>query len=230
MKRILYILLGIFSLTACQQHELPEQEGCVLELDIVCAHVPVAATRAIDADLAVTILDDRGQEYLSYSTGEVPNKIVLRPGLFNVRVYTDNQSTWHMANEGKGEGCYYASQLVQMEADHTTRLTMDVPMTNYAVGVDLPDLFDELFTTYQLMLKSGNREVVIRDGERTYFNVADGGFSYTLNATNVDGSSYNHPPVQFTNIENGKCYLLKYDYGFSTEPNAISIEIINDSR
>lgn len=230
MKRILYILLGVFTFTACQQNESPNHEDCVLELTIARDGVPVIATRAIDSDLAITILDDKGQEYLSYSAGEVPDKIVLNPGLFAIRAYTDNQATWHTANNGKGEGCYYASQLVQMEADHTTRLTLSVPMTNYAVGVEFPDLFDDLFTSYQLTIKSGSREVIIRNGEKAYFSVADGGFTYTLSVTNIDGSSYERPPTQVTNVENGKCYLLKYNYGFDTEPNAISVEIANDFK
>ena len=213
MKRILYILLSVFALSACQQHELPEHEECVLELDIVCAHVPVIATRAIDADLAVSILDDKGQEYSHYAAGEVPDKIVLKPGLFAVRVYTDNQTTWHTANNGKGEGCYYASQLVQMEADRATRLTMDVPMTNYAVGVELPELFDELFSSYQFTLKNGGREVVIRDGEEAYFSVADGGFTYALSAVNADGVSNAHDPIEIASVQSGKKYLISYDYG-----------------
>lgn len=213
MKRILYILLGVFSLTACQQHELPEHEGCVLELDIVCAHVPTVTTRAIDADLTVIILDDKGKEYLRYSAGEVPDRIVLEPGLFAVRVYTDNQTTWHTANNGKGEGCYYASQLVQMEADRATRLTMSVPMTNYAVGVELPDLFDELFSSYQLTLRSGNREVVILEGEEAYFSVSDGGFTYALSTVNADDVSNTHEPVEVTAVQSGKKYLISYNYG-----------------
>ena len=213
MKRILYILLSVFALSACQQHELPEHEECVLELDIVCAHVPVIATRAIDADLAVSILDDKGQEYSHYAAGEVPDKIVLKPGLFAVRVYTDNQTTWHTANNGKGEGCYYASQLVQMEADRATRLTMAVPMTNYAVGLELPELFDELFSSYQFTLKNGGREVVIRDGEEAYFSVADGGFTYALSAVNADGVSNAHAPIEITSVQSGKKYLICYDYG-----------------
>ena len=213
MKRILYILLGIFTLSACQQHDLSGNEECVLELTIVCADVSVVDTRAIDADLAVTILDDKGQEYLRYSAGEVPNKIVLEPGLFAVRAYTDNQTTWHTANNGKGEGCYYASQLVQMEADRATRLTMAVPMTNYAVGLELPELFDELFTSYQFTLKNGAREVVLRDGEEAYFSVPDGGFTYALSAVNADGVSNAHDPIEIASVQSGKKYLISYDYG-----------------
>lgn len=213
MKRILYILLGIFTLSACQQHDLSGNEECVLELTIVCADVSVVDTRAIDADLAVTILDDKGQEYLRYSAGEVPNKIVLEPGLFAVRAYTDNQTTWHTANNGKGEGCYYASQLVQMEADRATRLTMAVPMTNYAVGLELPELFDELFTSYQFTLKNGSREVVLRDGEEAYFSVPDGGFTYALSAVNADGVSNAHDPIEIASVQSGKKYLISYDYG-----------------
>ncbi len=220
MKRILYILLGVITLSACQQYVQHGQEECILELSVARADMPVVATRAIDEDLAITIFDDKGNEFLSYPAGEVPSKIIMKPGLFAVRAYTDNQNTWHTANDGKGEGCYYASQLVQMEADYQTRLTMSVPMTNYAVGVELPDLFDELFTSYQLALKSGSRETIIREGEKAYFSVADGGFTYTLSATNTDGVTYSYSPKSLTDVQIGKCYLLTYSYGFDDVPIA----------
>ena len=220
MKRTLYILLGFFSLTACQQQTLLDQAECVLELSVSRVDAPMVATRSVDSDLAITILDDKGKEYLHYPAGEAPGKIVLKPGLFTVRAYTDNQNTWHTANGGKGAGCYYATQLVQMEADRATRLTMDIPMTNYAVGVELPELFDEMFASYQLTLKSGNREVGIQEGERAYFSLADGGFTHALSVTNTDGVTHSYAPRTFTDVQSGKCFLLSYSYGFEDVPIA----------
>lgn len=213
MKRLLYILLGVFALTACQQHAEQGVGECVLELDVVRANVPVVATRAIDADLAVTVLDAGGAEYVSYSAGEVPQKIVLEPGTFTVCAYTDNQESWHTANDGRGEGCYYASQQIEMEYDHFIRLTMSVPMTNYAVGLELPELFGELFTSYQFTLKNGTREVILRDGEEAYFSVADGGFTYALSTVNADGANNAHDFIEVDSVQSGKKYLISYDYG-----------------
>ena len=72
-----------------------------------------------------------------------------------------------------------------MEYDMVKRLQMRVPMTNYAVGLQMPNLWDALFRSYTFRLKSGGRTVVIKQGERAYFDVADGGFSYSLSATNT---------------------------------------------
>ena len=213
MKRLLYILLGVLALTACQQHAEQGLGECVLELDVVRADVPVVASRAIDADLAVTVLDANGAAYVSYPAGDVPKKIVLEPGVFTVCVYTENQDSWPMANDGRGEGCYYASQQIEMEYDHFIRLTMAVPMTNYAVGLELPELFDELFTSYQFSLKNGAREVVLRDGEEAYFSVLDGGFTYALSTVNADGVSNAHDPIEVASVQSGKKYLISYDYG-----------------
>lgn len=213
MKRILYIVLTLITFASCQQHIQLGEQGCVLELDVTREETPVVVSRAIDIDLAITILDSNGQEYLHYPAGTVPNRIVLEPGTFTVCAYTENQDTWHMANEGKGEACCFASRQIVMEYDHFIRLSMSVPVTNYAVGLQLPERFDELFTSHQLTLNSGNREVVIRDDEKAYFDVADGGFTYALSVTNTDGSTHTQQIVSFSEVVSGKCYLVSYDYG-----------------
>lgn len=227
MRRILYIFLGVFTLTACQQAILPERTKgeCVLELDIACADVPVVVSRAVDADFALRILDGSGREYLYYPAGEVPRRIVLEPGLFALYAYTDNQETWHTANDGKGEGCYYGGQLVSIEEDHTTRVSMSVPMTNYAVGLKLPEGFDDMFESYQCVLKSGSREVTISEGELAYFSVADGGFSYALSSTNIDGESNALAPESYTDVQSGKMYLLNYHFGFEATRGVLEVEV-----
>ena len=117
MKRVLYVMLGLLTLTACQQQdEFLEQEECVLKLDITCAHVPVVVTRAIDADLAVTILDATGKVYKRIAAGEVSSEIPMRAGSFTVCVHTDNLTTWHEVNGGRGEPCYYGSKEVTLQS------------------------------------------------------------------------------------------------------------------
>ena len=230
MKRILYILLALVALTACQQFDLTERPSgeCILELDIARAGKPSVASRAVDEDLSVTILNAHGEEYLYIPAGAIPKKIVLEPGVFTVCAHTENQATWHTANGGKGEPCYFASQRVEMEYDYHTRVSMSVPMTNYAVEVDFPEFFDDLFRTYQFTLKSGNREVVIREGERAYFNVADGGFTYSLSVINTDGISHAHSPIWFFDVQGGKHYLLRYYYDSEGTSGSVDIEITDD--
>lgn len=229
MKRTLYTILALMTLASCQQYIQLGEQGCVLELDVARAETPVVVSRAIDEDFAITVLDANGQEYLHYPAGTVPDRVVLVPGTFTIVAYTENQDTWHTANEGKGEACYFASRQIVMEYDHFIRLSMSVPMTNYAVGLQLPEGFDELFSAHQLTLKSGSREVVIQKGENAYFNVSDGGFTHVLNATNTDGVTHSYSPKSFADVQSGKCYLLSYSYGFDDASQAARVEVIEKS-
>lgn len=229
MKRTLYTILSILTLVACQQSEHLQQGGeCILELEVARAGKPSVTSRAVDADLAVTILDANGKEYLYCPAGAIPQKIVLEPGVFTVCAHTENQKTWHTANDGKGEPCYFASQQVEMEYDSRTRITMSVPMTNYAVGVGLPEFFDALFISHQFTLKSGSREVAIQEGEKAYFDLSSGGFYYALSATNTDGVSHTHSPIWFFNVQGGKHYLLRYHYASEANSGSVDIEITDD--
>jgi len=230
MRRLLYILLCLTLLTACRQDELLEMQGeAVLELDLQRIGRPtMGVTRACDDDLAIDILDADRAPYRHYDAGRVPQKIVLAPGTFYIQAYTANQDTWKTANEGLGEACYFQETSVTLELDMVKRLQMRVPMTNYAVGLQLPDLWDNLFRSYTFRLKSGSRTVVIKQGERAYFDVADGGFSYALSATNTDGRTSSHSAINFTEIEAGKLFTLFYHYDSDANTGGIDIVITDD--
>ena len=230
MKRILYFILIMGALVACQQQDNSELQGgeCILELEVARVYRPIVASRAIDEDLAVTILDSKGELYLYYPAGNIPRKIILEPGIFTICAHTDNQDSWYMANNGKGEPFYFASQQVEMEYDHHTRISMSVPMVNYAVEVDLPDLFDNLFSYHRLTLKSGNREVAVEEGEKAYLDSSNNGFYYALSATNTDGVSHSHSPVWFFDVQGGKHYLLRYHYDSEAMSGSVEIEITDD--
>ena len=215
MKRILYILLGVFTIASCQEKAFLEHgDGeCVLELDVTRADMPIVMSRAVDADLAVSIVDANGQLRAYYSPGNVPERLAWYPGDFTVYVYSENQETWHTANDGKGEACYFATQHVVLEHDDFRRVSLAVPATNYAVGIELPEMFDELFASYQFVLKSGDRELSIHEGEKVYFDVSDGGFSYTFSATNIEGHTFAHSSKILDDVQSGKLYLISYLYG-----------------
>lgn len=232
MRRLLYIFLCLTLLTACRQDELPEAQGeAVLELDLQRIGGPtMGVTRAIDDDLAIDILDADRVLYRHYNAGSVPKKIVLAPGSFIIQAYTTNQNTWKTANEGLGEACYFQETSVVLEYDMVKRLQMRVPMTNYAVGLKLPDLWDTLFRSYTFRLKSGNRTVVIKEGERAYFDMADGGFSYSLSATNTDGRTSSHSAINFTDIAAGKLFTLCYHYDSDANTGGIDIVITDDMQ
>jgi hypothetical protein len=230
MKHLIYILLSIVLFTACQQDELvPTDRKAVLELTLSRVGRPqIADTRAVDDDLAVSIYKEDGSLFLQYPAGAVPKKIVLEPGTFKVVAYTENQETWQAANEGRGEACYYAEASVEMEFDNIKYLTLNVPMSNYAVGLQLPDLWDTLFRSYTFTLKSGTRTTTILAGERAYFAVADGGFSYRLAATNMDNRTSYHSAIDYKDVSAGKLYTLRYSYDSDATSGGVDIIITDD--
>jgi len=187
-------------------------------------------SRAVDQDLAVSVYKQDGSLFVQYPAGGVPKKIVLEPGTFKVVAFTDNQSNWQTANGGKGVACFYDETTVEMEEDMVKRLQMRVPMTNYAVGLQLPELWDMLFRSYTFRLKSGGRTVVISQGERAYFDLADGGFSYALSATNTDGRTSSHSAINYTDVMAGKLYTLSYHYDSDANTGGVDIVITDDMK
>jgi hypothetical protein len=185
-------------------------------------------SRAVDQDLAVSVYKQDGSLFVQYPAGGVPKKIVLEPGTFKVVAFTDNQSNWQTANGGKGVACFYDETTVEMEEDMVKRLQMRVPMTNYAVGLELPEHFTELFRAYTFTLKSGSRTTSIVAGERAYFSVADGGFSYALRATNIDGITHSHSAIEYKDVSVGKLYTLRYSYDSDATSGGVDIVITDD--
>ena len=230
MKHLIYILLSIVLFTACQlEEQTPVNGKAVLELSLLRSGRPqMEATRAADEDLVVDILDADRALYRHYEAGSVPQKIVLEPGTFYVQAYTDNQTTWFTASEGKGEACYFLETSVEMEYDMVKRLQMRVPMTNYAVGLQLPDLWDVLFRSYTFTLRSGARTTTIKAGERAYFDVADGGFRYALSATNTDNRTSYHSAIEYKDVSAGKLYTLRYSYDSNATSGGVDIVITDD--
>ena len=230
MKRLLYILLSIILLASCQQELMTPTSGeAVLMLDLQRMGRPtMTVTRAVDEDLALDIFDSEGNLFHHYDVGTVPQKIVLQPGAFTFRAYTDNQTTWATANEGKGEACYYADTTVELEYDMVKRLQMHVPMTNYAVGLQLPELWDNLFKSYVFTLKSGSRTTTIKQGEKAYFSVEDGSFSYALSATNTDNRTSQHSAINYPEVEAGKLFTVRYNYDSDATQGGVDIVITDD--
>ncbi len=230
MKHTLYIyIVCLLTFASCQHDEMGVFEGHgQLCLELYRAGLPKMATRSADSDLAVTILDSHGNVLEQYAAGEVPAKIVLEVGQFTVRAYTDNQSSWKTQNGGKGAGCYYADTLITMQPDAQLNLVMEVPMTNYAATLRLPETFGTLFSSYTFTLASGGRQVTVTEGEKAYFDVADGGFTYSLRATNTDGNTHSHSAILFPEVESGKLFTVHYDYASAATTGGVDIEITDN--
>ena len=232
MKRtLLYIQLILLALTSCQSElPVPEQGDCYLELNLSRVGVAKRQTRAIDNDLALKILDNKGDIYVQYRAGSVPNKLVLSPGIFTVIAYTDNQDDWTKANDGRGEASYYGSCQVEMAFDQTTYANLQVPMTNYAVSLALPEYFHDFFPSYTFSLNSGERHTKVKEGEKAYFDAEDGGFTYQLTATNTDQITHHTTPITYKKVESGKLYQMTYYYGTDDNSGGLDIEITDNTE
>ena len=232
MKRtLLYIHLILLALASCQSEiPVPEQGDCYLELNLSRVGVAKRQTRTIDNDLALKILDNKGDVYIQYRAGSVPNKLVLSPGTFTVIAYTENQENWSKANEGRGEACYYGSCQVEMFFDQTTYANLQVPMTNYAVSLTLPEYFHDFFPSYTFSLKSGFRSTSINEGEKAYFDAEEGGFTYQLTATNTDQITHHTSRITYKKVESGKLYNMTYYYGTDDNSGGLDIEITDNKE
>lgn len=222
----LYIVAYLLALASCQSElPIPEQGNCYLELNLSRIGVAKRQTRAIDNDLALKILNENGEMFIQYPAGSVPHKLVLSPGTFTVVAYTENQDDWSKANDGRGEACYYGSCQVEMAFDQTTYANLQVPMTNYAVTLALPEYFNDFFPWYTFSLKSGFRKTTIEEGEKAYFDAEEGGFTYQLTATNTDQITHHTSAINYKKVEKGKCYQMTYYYGTDDNSGGLDIEI-----
>lgn len=225
-KELIYILtLGLLLAACSSEIPTPERGGCELQLSLSRVGVNASLTRAIDNDLALKIVDRNGGVVKTYPAGSVPSKIVLSPGKFTIHAYTENQNTWPQANGGRGAACYYGTCQVEMQDDYITYANLEVPMTNYAVTLTLPELFDFFFKSYTFSLKSGSRQTEIKAGEKAYFAPADGGFTYQLTATNTDDNTHHTTSITYKKVESGKLYDMTYYYGTDDNSGGLDIEI-----
>ena len=227
----LYIVAYLLALASCQSElPIPEQGNCYLELNLSRIGVAKRQTRAIDNDLALKILDNKGNVYIQYRAGSVPHKLVLSPGIFTVIAYTENQDDWIKANDGRGEASYYGSCQVEMAFDQTTYANLQVPMTNYAVSLALPEYFHDFFPSYTFSLNSGERHTKVKEGEKAYFDAEDGGFTYQLTATNTDQITHHTTPITYKKVESGKLYQMTYYYGTDDNSGGLDIEITDNTE
>ncbi len=227
---ILYIVMALV-LAACSQEEPSPSTTATgtLVLNVSTGRLPKVVTRATDSDLVIELYESDGTLYRHYDAGAAPDKLKLEAGKeYTVKAFTDNQDTWLTANDGKGAACFIGDTTVTMEEDATVYCTYKVPMTNYAVTFTLPELFDNIFSSKTFTVKCGSRTVELtQGGEKAYFSVDEGGFSYQLQATNTDGKTSSHSAIDYPNVEAGKQYNVTYSYSASSD--AASVDVSDDN-
>lgn len=237
MKNILYILISILCLTACQNTEVvPEVKTGTLVLSLYAGPKPSVKTRSNQDDLLairITRKDGKnfadGSQYLEYVVTDATEKFVMEEGTFLIHAYSQNQNTWHNDNGGKGSACYVGDTEVTVAHDSTSYCIYEVPMTNYAVTLTLPELFHDLFSSYTFTVSSGNRTVSLREGEKAYFSPYEAGFTYQLSAINIDGDQHTASAILYTNVQRGKLYNLRYSFASSSSSGGIDIVITDDT-
>lgn len=223
----LYILMCVACLASCQTDMVEPNQGTGT-LKLGMTRSGVASTYSIDEDLALKILDSNGDVYVEFRAGSVPDKLVLEPGTFTVVAYTENQDSWFTENNGRGAACYYGECEVSIEFDQIAYVNMQVPMTNYAVTLTLPNLFHDLFKEYTFNIVCGERSVNINENEKAYFAVSEKGFTYKLFATNTDNISHSTNPLTYSKVEKGKLYDITYYYGTDANSGGVDIEITDN--
>ena len=214
MKHLIYPIITLFLLAACQQEELPSGNGVgYLSLeDITVQAANVVTTRAVDEDLCVKIND------VTYGPGKTPSKIDLTAGDYTLEVYNEAYTQYSFwTDDEKGEAVYYLSQQVEIEAGKVNYLRAEVPMINFGVRLKLPEGFDTVFPKNSFSVTVGSRTVSLNDGETAYFPHSESvSVSYTLSVTNTeteenDKTGSNNEWENAT-IQPGTVYVITYDY------------------
>jgi len=236
MRRLYTIyIIGILLLgfTSCSNEEIaPAKKTGTLELTVSCGPLPSVATRAVDSDVNVDVIDPSGEESTRhFAAGSVPAKIVLTADKeYRIVSYTSNQNTWQTANGGLGEPCFWGETTATVEEDATVYVTYRVPMINYAVTLTMPEKFGDYFKSYTFTVSDGlegGRSIRITEGQKGYFS-ATRGFYYELWATNTDERTSHHAPIEVEVVEGGKCYNIHYLYGTDINTGGIDIVISDE--
>lgn len=239
-QNLLYLLLGIFLLTSCQQEELTENQSDYgyLSLKSVVAtveNVNQPASRALPSvDKAALYVEicEGDKTVLSYEPGEVPEQIPLPIGTYTAKAYNAAYQTYESLTDGDmGEAVFYGeTELFTIEAaSEPTTQTIKVSLYNFGIAFALDENFKEYFDEENtaLTLSCNNRSVTydLQQKNYAYFYLEEGAsLSYTLSSQNKDGETVTLPGTLSgtqKGIANGKCYTLTFT--FNPESRSLSV-------
>lgn len=214
-QTILYLLLGIFLLSSCQQEDISSNTATgylVLESIDMQVSQQTISSRAVDADLYVDILQEDAI-FRQYGPGMVPDRIELPEGTYRLHVY-NAAATLPDPYDGNGVAIFeYTGEPITIEANGTTLIEeIEVPMINFGVTLQLPEEFNTYFKNYAFTVTS-DRSVELKEGETAYFpyNSDKVTFSYSLKATNADGEESEPEGGTRNEIVSGTIYTVSYE-------------------
>ncbi len=214
-QTILYLLLGTFLLSSCQQEDISSNTATgylVLESIDMQVSQQTISSRAVDADLYVDILQEDAI-FRQYGPGMVPDRIELPEGTYRLHVY-NAAATLPDPYDGNGVAIFeYTGEPITVEANGTTLIEeIEVPMINFGVTLQLPEEFNTYFKNYAFTVTS-DRSVELKEGETAYFpyNSDKVTFSYSLKATNADGEESEPEGGTRNEVVSGTIYTVSYE-------------------
>lgn len=214
-QTILYLLLGIFLLSSCQQEDISSNTATgylVLESIDMQVSQQTISSRAVDADLYVDILQ-KDAIFRQYGPGMVPDRIELPVGTYRLHVY-NAAATLPDPYDGNGVAIFeYTGEPITIEANGTTLIEeIEVPMINFGVTLQLPEEFNTYFKNYTFTVTSSDRALTLKEGETAYFPYSENmPFSYTLTAINGDGEVTAPQGGTCTKVTSGTIYTVSYE-------------------
>lgn len=214
-QTILYLLLGIFLLSSCQQEDISSNTATgylVLESIDMQVSQQTISSRAVDADLYVDILQEDAI-FRQYGPGMVPDRIELPVGTYRLHVY-NAAATLPDPYDGNGVAIFeYTGEPITVEANGTTLIEeIEVPMINFGVTLQLPEEFNTYFKNYTFTVTSSDRALTLKEGETAYFPYSENmPFSYTLTAINGDDELTAPQGGTRTNVTSGTIYTVSYE-------------------
>lgn len=213
-QTILYLLLGIFLLSSCQQEDISSNTATgylVLESIDMQVSQQTISSRAVDADLYVDILQEDAI-FRQYGPGMVPDRIELPEGTYRLHVY-NAAATLPDPYDGNGVAIFeYTGEPITVEANGTTLIEeIEVPMINFGVTLQLPEEFNTYFKNYTFTVTS-DRSVRLKEGETVYFPYSENmTFSYSLTAINGDDEVTVPQGGTCTKVTSGTIYTVSYE-------------------
>ena len=208
--------IGLMSLFACQQEELPSNNNVgylsLENISIQSANVETITTRAVDNDdlyVEISSQNMTPEVTLKYNPGEIQGKIELGAGRYALKAYNDTTSL-------DKTPVFYKNTIFDIEAGKVNYLSVDVPMINWGVQLDLPQNFADWFDgeNYTFTVKVGEKTVELKDEEIAYFShSSDVKLSYKLIATNKDGERFESEEIIYDKaLSPGTIYVITYNY------------------
>ena len=216
MKRYIIYVVSILVLSACRS-DIPADNGigtlCISNL--LPASIDVVQTKSTsNTDFALEIWKD-DQMIKSYAANDDTKfkKIILDEGTYLLKVFSENiNETWNDVQLGNPK--YYKEEEVTIVNEHTTYVTIKVPVVNLGVCYLLSDEVKSLLSNYAFTAIVSGRSVTIGENETAWFDMPVSGtadLSVSFTAQNSDSEWFTQANV-YSDLSAGHLYQVTYSW------------------